>query len=174
MAPVAEPRIKFTRADYDLVPEDLRVELIDGELLKMASPNIRHQRIVMRAFIRLLPVVGEERVLFGPVDFVIDDENVLVPDLVVFSEDAVPESDAQGLDRALVVIEILSPSTAARDRTVKAELYLGAGVAELWLIDPRRQTVEIKTATCERAAKGDEAVASEVIAGFTIKASELF
>ncbi len=174
MAPVAEPRIKFTKTDYDLLPEDLRVELIDGELLKMASPNIRHQEIVRRVLFRIAPLVGEERLLFGPVDFVIDDANVLVPDLVVFSEDAVPESDAQGLDRALVVMEILSPSTAARDRTVKAELYFEAGVAELWLIDPRGQTIEIKTATREDTVKGDETAASKSIPSFAVKASELF
>ena len=34
--------LRFTRADYDALPEDLRVELIDGELLKMPSPTLRH------------------------------------------------------------------------------------------------------------------------------------
>jgi len=172
LASMAEPKLRFTRADYDRLPEDFRVELIDGELLKMASPTIRHQEVSRRAFVRLLALVGEERVMYGPADFGIDDSNVLVPDLVVFSEERIPDSDAKGIDDALVVMEILSPSTASRARTVKSALYLEAGVAEIWLIDPRRQTIELHTATRELAAKGDEAIASEAIAGFTVKASD--
>ena len=37
--------LRFTRADYDALPEDLRVELIDGQLLKMPSATLRHQKI---------------------------------------------------------------------------------------------------------------------------------
>ena len=171
---MAEPRLRFTKADYDLLPEELRVELIDGELLKMPSPIVRHQEIARRVFVRLLQVVGEPRVMFSPVDFVIDDGNVLVPDLVVFSEESIPDSDAKGLDTALVVVEVLSPSTAARDRRVKAKLYLDAGVAEVWLIDPRGRTVEIRTAVGERSLAGDTMVASESVPGFAVKVSQLF
>ncbi len=42
-----------------------------------------------------------------------------------------------------LVIEILSPSTAARDRTVKRKLYRRHGVAEYWIVDPERATVEV-------------------------------
>ena len=42
-----------------------------------------------------------------------------------------------------MVIEILSPSTAHTDRTVKKEVYAAAGVEELWLVDPETRRVEI-------------------------------
>lgn len=40
------------------------------------------------------------------------------------------------------VCEILSPSTARLDRTVKMPVYAQLGVAYLWLIDPLLQTLE--------------------------------
>lgn len=43
MSKVAQPAVRFT-PDYDLLPEGMHVELIDGELLKMAEPTVRHSR----------------------------------------------------------------------------------------------------------------------------------
>ncbi len=174
MARMAEARIKFTRADYDLLPEGLRVELIDGEILKMAPPTVLHQELAKRIFLRLLDHVGADRVLFGPIGFDIDDTSVLVPDLVAFGEDATPDLHAQSLHRAELVVEVLSPSTAARDRGVKAGLYLEAGVAEVWLIDPRAQAIEIQTAAGERAIKGNETATSEAIPDFAMRPADLF
>ena len=40
-------------------------------------------------------------------------------------------------------IEILSPSTASRDRTIKVELYERQGVGEYWIVDPHEHFVEV-------------------------------
>ena len=83
MPKVAHKELSFTRADYDRLPEDLRVELIDGKLLKMASPTLNHQGVARTLFLALLKVADTARVYFGPVDFHIDDRNTFVPDVVV-------------------------------------------------------------------------------------------
>jgi Uma2 family endonuclease len=169
---MAQPRLRFTRADHARLPEDFRVELIDGALLKMASPAVSHQQVVGRLFLALVNAIGQERMLFGPVDFVIDDWNVLVPDVVALERE--PEPGMRSLEEALLVAEVLSPSTARRDRTVKTDLYLGAGVREVWLVDPDAQTVAIRTDAGTEAAGLDDVARSRVLSGFGIAVRDLF
>ncbi|MHC4340551.1 MAG: hypothetical protein ACYSX0_10110 [Planctomycetota bacterium] len=54
--------VKFTRADYERLPEGLPAQLLDGQLVKAPSPTFLHQRISGRLFTALLQVVGEGRV----------------------------------------------------------------------------------------------------------------
>ena len=174
MPKVAHKELSFTRADYDRLPEDLRVELIDGNLLKMASPTLRHQAIARALFLALLEVVDRARVYFGPVDFHVDDRNVFVPDVVVLPEGFSPLPDQRGVSSALLVGEILSPSTSRRDRTLKAKRYLGAGVKEVWLVDPVARTIEVHTAGRERQHAGGETARSEAVTGFETRGDALF
>jgi Uma2 family endonuclease len=174
LAHMVEAEVKFTRSDFNQLPEELRVELIDGALLKMAAPTVLHQELAKAAFARLVDCTGWDRVLFGPVGFDIDETHILVPDVVAFSDDGRPERGARSLTQAEIVVEVLSPSTANRDRSVKSQLYLSAGVSEVWLIDPRAETVEVRTDTGVRTASGSEFAASRAIAGFELSPAELF
>jgi Uma2 family endonuclease len=171
---VAQRELSFTRADYDRLPEDLRVELIDGKLLKMASPTLRHQGILQRLFLTLLKAVEQGRVYVGPVDFHVDDRNALVPDIVVLPEGFSPLPGQRGVSAALLVGEVLSPSTSKRDRTVKTKRYLGAGVKEVWLLDPEARTIEIRTPTGERRHAGSEVARSDAVPGFETTCDAVF
>ncbi|MHC4959959.1 MAG: Uma2 family endonuclease [Planctomycetota bacterium] len=164
--------LPFTRADYDQLPEDLRVELIDGELLKMASPTMFHQALVLRIADALRAHAKPGTVYVGPLDFAIDDTNVLVPDVVALEVPPLP--DATGVAAALVVVEILSPSTAARDRRVKAQKYLGAGVAEVWLVDPGDLAIEVRRPREQCTFERDERAESQVLDGFRLTPATLF
>lgn len=42
-----------------------------------------------------------------------------------------------------LVVEVLSPSTAKKDRSEKLRLYIAAGVKEYWIIDPFNQALEV-------------------------------
>jgi Uma2 family endonuclease len=163
---VAHRELSFTRADYDRLPEDLRVELIDGKLLKMASPTLNHQGVLQRLFLALRRVVEESRVYVGPVDFHIDDRNTFVPDVVVLPEGFSPLPGQRGVSSALLVGEILSPSTSSRDRTVKAKRYLRAGVKEVWLLDPEERTIEVRTREGETRYAAGEVARSHAVPGF--------
>jgi Uma2 family endonuclease len=164
--------VPFTRADYAQLPEDLRVELIDGELLKMASPTMFHQELVLRIANALQEHTPPRTVFVGPVDFGIDDTNVLVPDVVAL--EAPPPHDAAGIEAALIVVEIQSPSTAARDRRVKADKYLAAGVAEVWLVDPGERTIEVRRPRERRTFADNEPARSHALDGFELVPSALF
>jgi len=165
---VALPR--FTRTDYDQLPEDLRVELIGGEILKMASPTWGHQDLVGRIFAALLE--AEATAVPGPVDFGIDESNVLVPDVVAV--ESKPPKGARGIDTALAVFEVLSPSTAARDRKIKTDLYLEAGVQEVWLVDPKSETIAVHRARESRVYADDDTADSRAVPGFRLVPATLF
>ncbi len=78
-----------------------------------------------------------------------------------------------------MVIEILSPSTGERDRTVKKKLYARAGVAEYWLVDPESKTIEVFTlgeAGFERVAlyRKNETLTSPTLRELQIPLREIF
>ena len=79
----------------------------------------------------------------APTGVVLDDENGVEPDLVFVSRE--PESiiTARGVEGAPdLLVEVLSPGTAGRDRGIKMRRYAASGVAHYWLIDPLARTLE--------------------------------
>lgn len=170
MGRVAE--LRFTLADYMALPEGMRVELIEGELLKMANPTVRHQRIVGRLFVVLTRLLGMDRVLAGPVGVNIDDFNGFQPDLVVVPGNALPDDADRHVGTPQVVVEVLSPSTKSRDRKTKAKHYFRKGVAEVWLVDGDARSIEIRTASASTTAT--ETLTSSVLAEVSIPFREIF
>jgi Uma2 family endonuclease len=77
------------------------------------------------------------------------------------------------------VCEVLSPSTAARDRADKVPIYLREGVAQFWLVDPSNQTLEAfkLDGTAYRLLgtwRGDAAVRVEPFAALELDLSALW
>ncbi len=123
-----------------------RYELIDGELHEMTPPSIRHQTIARDLFRLLDPeVTGMGGEVFSPgIALILDGGTVLVPDLVVLTRRLeLPRLDYGIQNPPDIVIEILSPSTAQHDRTVKSDRYAAFGVGELWLVSPEAEIVEV-------------------------------
>lgn len=130
------------------LPEDgKRYECIDGELLVSPSPKARHQRAVLALALVLAPFVRTHRlgeVLHSPADIELEPETLVQPDLFVLAPRAdggrIREwTDVEGL---LLAIEVLSPSTARSDRTVKRRFFQRVGVPEYWVVDLDAQVVE--------------------------------
>jgi Uma2 family endonuclease len=140
-------RAVLTYADYAAIPEDgRRYELRDGELSVTPAPGTTHQGIL-----RDLLVVLNEHVKRGglgvvfpaPVDCILSDTTVLQPDLVFVATARRAIVTERGIDGApTLVVEILSPSSAWTDRTVKAGLYARHGVPWCWIVDPTTRTIE--------------------------------
>ncbi len=142
------PDIKFTYEDYKSLPEDetKRYELLEGELVVVPSPNEQHQSISRNLAFRLFQYVKENKlgtVYYAPFDVVLGD-NVVQPDIMYVSRDRLGIITADEIRGAPdLVIEILSPATSARDRTLKRTLYARHGVRELWIVDPDGKTLEV-------------------------------
>jgi len=148
---------QFTYADYLTWPDDERWEIIDGEAYAMTpAPTTRHQRIsrelgrIVVSFFR-----GKTCEPFSaPTDVVLDDRNIVQPDiLVVCDPSKITEKNIQGTPD--LIIEILSPSTAIKDRREKRGLYERFGVSEYIIIDPLGESAERFTLVEGRYAAPD-------------------
>ena len=140
-------RLKFTYRDYLLLPEGDRRELIEGDFYVVPGPSIWHQTIVANLGIALRGFVKRNRlgaVLWAPTDVVLSPESVVQPDILFISNerrDIITEANVSGAPD--LVVEILSPSTAERDRELKLTLYARYGVREYWIVDPEDSSVEV-------------------------------
>ncbi len=131
------------------MPEDgKRYEAIDGDLYVTPAPKPRHGRIAYELVQALHPLLvrpGHGCVFFAPIGVEFPDtEEGVQPDILFIANerlDIIGEDWIRGAPD--LVIEILSPSTARRDRTLKLNLYQRQGVAEYWIVDPETKTVEV-------------------------------
>ncbi len=140
---------RITWRDALLMPEDgKRYEAIDGELYVTPAPSRRHQRVSLKlgiALLELLEKPGHGWIYAAPigVEFPETEEGVQ-PDIVFVSRARAERLVEEGIRGAPdLVVEILSPKTAERDRTIKKKLYQRQGVAQYWIVDPDAETVEV-------------------------------
>jgi Uma2 family endonuclease len=92
-------------------------------------------------------------------------DRLAVPDLAGWRADQYPELPD---DNPLRIVpawcaEVLSPSTASDDRTLKLPLYASTGVAHVWLLDPELRTIEVYESTGGRPTLVATARDSDVV-----------
>ncbi len=156
---MAVPALKnegFTYQDYQDWPETERWEIIKGIPFNMSpAPLIRHQNIVLNTAFALKNELGKEcRTFIAPTDVVLDEENVVQPDVfAVCDRSIITEKNIQGVP--LLIIEVLSPSTSVKDRRDKKRLYEKFGVQEYIIIMPEYHTVERYVLTKGKYASPD-------------------
>ena len=140
---------QITWQDVQQLPDDgRRYEAIEGDLYVTPAPTVRHQRISIRlerALFAILEGPGHGEILHAPVgvEFPPTEEGVQ-PDILFVStarRGIIDEAWLRGAPD--LVVEILSPSTASRDRGIKLRLYERQGVAEYWIVDPEAEVVEV-------------------------------
>lgn len=177
---------RITAAEYDATyPETMQpMELIDGFVISYPSPEPLHQHIIVELIVLLAPFIKEAELgelAVSPNDVHFDEYTVLQPDLFFVAKDsptcAVIEDRWRGAPN--LCIEILSPSTAKRDRETKRHLYAGFGVAEYWIIDPLHQTIEVfNLAEAVYQLSGvygaEDNLKSTVLTGLDLALSDLF
>lgn len=139
--------VKFTYEDYLQLPEDRRYEIIDGDLFLTPAPSFYHQLVSAHLMFHVMRHIREHalgEIIGAPCDVVLSKTDVVQPDLLFISKER-QEIVAEKYVSAApdLVVEILSKSTAKRDRGIKAKLYERTGVRELWIVDPWAKTVEI-------------------------------
>ena len=139
---VPEPE-KMTLEDYLALPAEQRVELIDGMFYDMAAPGYRHQSIAGEIYVQLKNFVRSRKgaclPFIAPADVQLDcdDKTIVQPDVFVVC-DRKRLGETRLLGAPDMCIEVLSPSTRARDMRLKRDKYEAAGVREYWLVDPEK------------------------------------
>ena len=187
----------YTYADYLTWPEGERWELIEGVPYNMSpAPFRKHQGVVMELSrqianflndkscevysvpfdVRLLPDISQEDATR------VDDDDlttVVQPDISIICDSE--KLDERGcLGAPDVIIEVLSPSTAAKDQIQKLALYEKCGVKEYWIVHPTDNIVTIRLLNDEGMYgipiiyEGKGTVAMQILEGLEIDLDLVF
>lgn len=137
---------KYTINDCRRLPDDYRIELIDGVIYQMSAPSVRHQLVVAKLVIAIGRYIEEKKgkcqVLSSPLSVWLgeDDKTEVQPDiLVVCDRRKVTDSHIHGAPE--FIAEVLSKSTRAKDAGPKLNKYRQCGVRECWLVDLEKEKV---------------------------------
>ena len=179
----AHPTTGLTYEDYLKTSDDERWELLNGELVMAPSRDTVHQGVLTHLAALLYTFVQESdlgRVYAAPTDVVLSDTNVVQPDLLFVSrerEQIITHANVQGAPD--LAVEIVSPSTDERDRTVKRKLYAEHGVKEYWLVDPDAMTVTVLVLgenAFEEAGtyRKGQTLTSPTLKGFRVDVDDIF
>lgn len=172
---------KMTVDEYFTFPETNRpMELIYGYVREPAMPFGDHQLVVVRLTTLLDAHVRGRNLgrVFAPLDVVLDREGGLVvqPDLLFISNERMNIVPDRVWGAPDLVVEVASPSTEHRDRTLKLVWYRRYGVKECWLAYQRERQIEV--VDCESDARTmfarDERIKSKVLPEFDHPASACF
>ncbi|GAB2859805.1 Uma2 family endonuclease [Actinocorallia aurea] len=119
-----------------LVEAPRHTELIDGALVFMMSPQRAwHGRLVTALTMALMEQAGEGVEVEREMTIRLDARNRPEPDLLVTSAPYDPDRTWFAPDEVMLVVEVVSPESAHRDRTVKLRKYAEAGIPHYWCIE---------------------------------------
>ena len=139
---------RMTAGEFLQLPEsNLPRQLMHGEVIEMAAPELEHQDAVGNLFVLFKQAAKRlgGKAYVAPVDVRFDDDNVVQPDDILL----LPDSRCQSVGTRFLsgppdlIAEVLSPSTARIDRRDKFRLYERDGVREYWIAEPREQLVSV-------------------------------
>lgn len=169
----------WTYEHYLLLPEGDRRELIEGEFLVTPAPSEKHQRVLANVGFALYSYVesqGLGRAYVAPFDVILDEVNVVQPDVVVILTEHLGRIHDEGLRGAPdLAVEVLSPGHPARDRVYKRHQYFRFGVREYWIVDPMENIVEVLTRGQSDFVGGPvERIESSILPGFTMELARVF
>ena len=132
-------KARYSFADCLTWDENVRAEIIDGEVYLMAPPSRAHQKGKTS---EVYPAPFGVRLFEKDGDCPEEVSTVVEPDIsVVCDRDKLDEYGCRGAPD--LVMEILSPSSRRHDRLVKLGLYQRAGVREYWIVNPEEKTVQV-------------------------------
>lgn len=164
-------------------PEDGRLELVDGEVVRWTFPTPKHNRIEGRLY-RLLQDFAEPLglglVFSSDAGYILSREPPTLrgPDVsflraeraeVIDFEENIPGAPD-------LAVEILSPNDKAIEVRKKVDQYLAAGARAVWVLYPETREVEVSEPDRRRhvLAADDVLEAPEILPGFRIAVRDLF
>lgn len=139
----------FTVKEYHLMTEagilseGDRVELIEGEIVKMAAIGTRHASCVKR-LTRRFSLIPEERATLGVQDPIqLTERTEPQPDVVLLLPRADYYATAHPVPSEVLLLVGVSDSTVDYDRDVKVSIYSRSGIQEVWLVDLVENCLEV-------------------------------
>lgn len=172
---------KLTYDDYAAIPSDGKTyQIVDGEVFVSPAPSPYHQRAskrLQRQLEEYFETSGRGEVFNAPIDLILGPHDIMQPDLVVAPPAAITRRGIE--DVPILVVEVLSPSTATFDRQVKARRLAALGVPHYWILDHDARRLECFTNesgafSLAATAEGDAKIGAPGFGGLTIDLAPLW
>jgi len=134
----------YRAQDYWELEEGSPVELIRGRLVMSPAPMSNHQFLSAQLWkiVQQAEEIAGGIGYFSPIDVVLDEHNIVQPDLLYIAKDRLNQIGDRIEGPPSLIIEVLSPSTANRDRQEKLDLYAKFLVPEYWIVDPEKRSFD--------------------------------
>ncbi len=137
----------YTEEDYYNLPENVRAELINGQIYYMSAPSRIHQEILMFLSKTIANYIDSKKgpCKVYPAPFAVklfseDDRNVVEPDIsIICDPNKLTDRGCTGAPDWIV--EIVSPSNSSHDYIRKLNLYADAGIREYWIVNPIKESI---------------------------------
>ena len=140
---------EYTIEDYYALPDEPRMELIDGVLYAMGAPTRTHQEIAVELVVAFRNYIkgkgGKCRAYVAPYDVQLDcdDKTMVQPDVMIICDRNKLRNEKNVYGNPDFIAEVLSPSSRKKDTQIKSRKYKNAGVREYWTIDPMRRRIVV-------------------------------
>lgn len=137
---------EYTLDDYYAIPDEYRVELIDGVIYDMASPRDVHQIVSNLINLKIFNYIEKKNgkciIITAPMDVQLDrdDRTIVQPDILVVC-DRKKFVNGRIYGAPDFIVEVLSPATRKKDIRIKTSKYRKAGVREYWIVDIEKEQV---------------------------------
>ena len=144
--PMATNTKVWTLEELHSLPDDGNTyELVRGALFVTPPPTVAHEEMHVRLTRILEPFVAAHRLgyVYHPRAIIQFQGSQAEPDLMVRQPHPKPDTGWADWPMPLLVVEIISPTTRRRDLEQKKSLYMEAGVAEYWIVDPESRSVRV-------------------------------
>jgi Uma2 family endonuclease len=176
-------RLLTAEGFYRLPDDDMRSELVAGEVIREPPPGPQHGLLAMslgyhlRRFVEAHPlgrILGESGYVLarGP-------DTVRGPDVSFISEErwqATADKRKYFEGAPDLTVEVASPDDSRRQLAEKARSYLAAGARLVWVVWPTRRTVDVHRPDSlpETLTGSDTLDGGDVLPGFTLPVSRIF
>ena len=184
MVITTSPLVKtYTLQEFWDLPEPAdhsKLELIKGVLYMTPPPDFPHNEAASDLNELLLSEIkrcGYKGKIYHPRTAIwVDDDTYLEPDLMYISDELKAQMKRDHWTRADIVVEILSPSSALYDRKTKSDTYQAMGVREMWILDPEKKEVEVRSFEAGKSAVygPTDALTSHVLPAIQLPIPRLF
>ncbi|BCX03927.1 MAG: hypothetical protein KatS3mg053_1865 [Candidatus Roseilinea sp.] len=174
---------EWTEEDYFALPDNTRVELVEGRLERLPMPTTSHQRIVAFLFRLLLAFISRNypgaEALFASLPIRLGPNTLREPDIVLMLPEHRQRIHEQYWEAPDMVIEVVSPQNRATDIRDKRREYAQAGIPEYWIVDPQAKIVTVLKLVGEgyvihgEYGRGDTAE-SALLEGFRVEVDDIW
>jgi Uma2 family endonuclease len=184
MVSVARARRPATAADLARLPEEVRGEIIDGELVEKAAPTAEHGTAQLAVGAQLFSAFHRRAAggggpggwwLMTEVEVLYQDDQLYRHDVVGWRRERMPAKPTGSPVpiRPDWVCEVLSPTNAGNDLVKKFRTLAKHGVPHYWIVDPEHRTLTVFRWTAEGYLTALTADESEVVRAEPFEAIEL-